>query len=155
MRKLFVLIGLVIAQESFATVYHLDMACGEAVKARNGKILRRLEPGLFGINAKYVLTTVFEDAEIINESGTSRSDALVSSEVKYGKVRAKTKFSIKDKFLHYKKLLKKKIEDSGSVYACVGRIEVGTGTVRGAYVFTGDNLEDVKRKFRRKAYRHL
>lgn len=52
------------------TTYNIQMTCGDVAKVRNGKILRRLEPSLFGINDKYVLRTKFLSGTDINETGS-------------------------------------------------------------------------------------
>ena len=105
----FVLVTLFFSTSIFAlSSAKVLMTCGVVKKARSAKLLRRLEPSLFGINSKYVLLTKFENpigySEVHNKD-TYTSNTFVSSDMH----KTFTYFSWKDKFLKLRKSIKREM----------------------------------------------
>lgn len=142
-----------------ASSYDLTMTCGEVKSAGNGKLLKRLEPSVFGINAKYVLKTKFSSYVEIHESRTSIPKDEILDLINDDQT-ALTYFSDKHKFNEQKtelqkaiKLAKKKKE---TLYACVGRLHVQPFKYTGSQVFfSTESVEAAALKMRKLAKKHL
>jgi hypothetical protein len=155
MKKSF-LILLVLGFSTFAQAYSINMTCGEVVKARNGKILKRLEPGFWGLNAKFVLMTKFDNPIGYNIRGTSKSrynTATFEAEEK-----TYTYFSLKPKYRALKKeiknAVKKKNKDGSNLYACVGHIDVSLRYYGSHVYLSTDSVEDAMKKMIKQGARH-
>lgn len=155
----FLIAVLLFTSFAHASYYDMNVTCGEIKSAGNGKILKRLQPSVFGINSKYVLKTKFRSYVEINETGFKiPSDARL--DLVYDNQTSLTYFSDKDKFLSLKKELKDAIKKSKKkdepLYACVGRIEIYPLKYKGSQVFTStDSVEDALRKARKLVKKHL
>jgi hypothetical protein len=140
--------------------YRANMVCGEVKKVRNGKILKRLEPGLWGLNAKYVLTTKFIDAIGFIDSSTEK-DRFNTATFSHDSInKTHTYFSLKDKFQklkrNFKEELKKSKKNNRPLYACVGDIKVSPAKYKGSHVYySNESIEEARLLFRSQAIRHL
>lgn len=136
----------------------LDMTCGRVLKARSGKILNRLEPGLFGLNTKYVLFTKFDNPIGYSErhnKDTFSSNTYTTSDME----RTYTRFSWKNKYLNRKSALKSALKkanrENKDLYACVGRVDI-LFKYSGAEVFFSDeSLDAAMERMRKQVRRHL
>lgn len=136
----------------------LKMTCGIVKKARSAKLLKRLEPGFFSLNSKFVLFTKFENPIGYNESHskeTYTSNNFTTNDME----RTYTYFSWKDKFVKLKDSLKKAIKSSKQknidLYACVGRIDTLFKYAGSEVYYSTESLEDAAEKMRKQAKRHL
>ena len=149
-----------ISSIAHAGCYQIEATCGEVRKTGNGKILRRLEPNLFGINAKFVLKTKFENHVVLNEYSCSKKEMNVFPLTNGERKTAFTKFSDKEKFVSLKKEFKAEIKKSKksreTLYACVGHIKVEPMKYSGSHVFFNSESTDAAvEQMRRQARRHL
>lgn len=140
--------------------YRANMVCGEVKKIRNGKILKRLEPGLWGLNAKYVLTTKFENAIGYIDSSTEKHRFTTTTFTHDTINKTHTYFSLKDKFQKLKRSFKmeflKAKKSKKSLYACVGDIKVNPAKYKGSHVFYSyESIDEARLLFRSQAIRHL
>ncbi len=142
------------------TTYNIQMTCGEVAKVRNGKILRRLEPSLFGTNDKYVLRTKFLSGTDINENGScnvfpANPDLSgVSNKINF------TNFGNKQKFQELKYDLKNELRNAKQtgvpLFACVGHISVSPLRYEGSQIYHSTiSIEDAIEQMRAQARRHL
>jgi hypothetical protein len=141
---------------TFAQAYSIDMTCGEVIKARNGKILKRLEPNLFGINAKFTLMTKFNNPIGYIISGTSEDRYTTSTFNAYKKTF--TYFSLKPKYIREKTKIKNAVKLSKAqgkeLYACVGHIDVSM-KYSGSHVYlSNESVEDAMKKMIKQGARH-
>lgn len=150
---------LVFTTFAHASSYDLQMTCGEVKSAGNGKILKRLEPSVFGINAKYVLKTKFSSYVEINESGAKIPKEEILDLINDDQT-ALTYFSDKAKFNQQKSELQKAIKlakkQKDTLYACVGRLHVHPFKYTGSQVFfSTESVEAAAMKMRKLAKKHL
>ncbi len=133
------------------------MVCGEVMKVRNGKILKRLEPGLWGLNAKYVLTTKFENAIGYIDSSKEKHRFNTTTFTHNTINKTHTYFSLKDKFQKLKRNFKmESLKAKKSLYACVGDIKVNPAKYKGIHVYYSyDSIDEARLLFRSQAIRHL
>ena len=142
------------------TTYNIEMTCGEVAKVRNGKILRRLEPSIFGINDKYVLRTKFQSGTDIYETG---SCTVFPANPDLSGVPNKivfTKFADKQKFQELRDDLKDELriakQTGVPLFACVGHISVTPFRYKGSQVYHSTiSIEDAIEQMRAQARRHL
>lgn len=159
--KLILLIALSLSSLAHAGFSHYDlkMTCGELVKAGNGKILKRLQPSLFGINSKYILRTKFIAPVVINEivsKGERPADIRMTSDSEV----AYTAFSNFYKFDERKQILKKALKISRKaklpLYACAGHVDVFPFKYSGSEVtVSAESLDAAIEAMRKIARRHL
>jgi hypothetical protein len=139
---------------SFSTMAQnlAEATCGEVRRAGNGKILKRLQPNLFGINPKYVLKTKFENHMEISSYHFFSNVPI--PELKHQRKTAFTGFSDKEKFITSKNELKQALKDHHTIWACVGEIRIPL-KYYGNHAFYSDvSLEDAIEKFTKQARRH-
>lgn len=144
---------------SFAHAFTVDMNCGVLLEAKNGKLLRRLEPSIIGLNDKYVLKTIFDSVERIKGSSNIEQPYTETVSTPADEEKVLTGFASKDRFKKIKAKLKSALGGDKLapqyVYACVGRI-VSLFRYIGAYATTSlISIEDAKDKFRKKANKRL
>ncbi len=141
---------------ALAQAFTINMNCGEVIKARNGKILKRLEPSIFGLNSKYVLMTKFNNPIGYTVNGSSEDNYdLILGEVEQ---KSFTAFSLKDKFRTQKKMIKEAIKkakaDGSDLYACVGQIRVPL-KYSGSHVYLShDSIDEAMKKMIKQGARH-
>lgn len=129
-----------------------EATCGEVKKVSNGKILKRLQPSIFGINAKFVLKTKFYNYITLNESNVAQD--ISAGELTHKQESAFTAFSDKEKFLAAKKDLKSALKKSNSVWACVGHISIPL-KYEGSHAYVSEiSLEDAMEQFKKQVKRH-
>ena len=142
------------------TSYSINMTCGKVKKVKCAKPFKRLEPGFFGINQKYVIKTKFRGARGFAVSGLNRGQ---NTQVEYKTPRlnkAFTYFSLKKKFKEirddFKAELKRAKQDDRKLYACEGYINVKPLRYKGSHIYYSyESIEDAKSKMIRKAEYHL
>ncbi len=140
--------------------YSINMTCGIVKKVKCAKPFKRLEPGFFGINQKYVIKTKFRDARGYAVSGHHSGSR---KEVRYHTPRLKkvfTYFSLKRKFKEIKDDFKAEYArakaDNRDLYACEGYINVTPLRYKGSHIYYSyESIEDAKSKMIRKAEYHL
>jgi hypothetical protein len=145
---------------SLVTSYSILMKCGKVEKVKCAKPLKRLEPGLFGINQKYVIKTKFYNGQ---GYAISSSDEGHYTQVEYTVPKmnkAFTYFSLKKKFKtilnDFKTEFKRAKEDGRDLYACEGYINVTPLRYKGSHIYYSyESIEDAKAKMIRKAEQHL
>jgi hypothetical protein len=159
--KSFVVFALLMSSVAHAgfSYYDLNATCGEVVKAKSGELLRRLEPGFFGVNDKYVLKTTFVKPIQINEI-LEKKDVPSNTGFSVSNEDAFTSFSDKEKFLHLRNGLKKAIKAADKkniqLFACVGKLKVFPFKYSGSEVFWSEkSLDDAISQIRKKARIHL
>jgi hypothetical protein len=141
---------------TFAQAYSIEMTCGQLVKAKNGKVLNRLEPGFFGINAKYVLMT-----KLINPIGyiiKGTTDGTYIETNSEADTKTYTHFRRKSKFQSEKVKAQKAIKESKSsntdLYACVGNVDVAFRYSGGHVYLSNESIEEAKKKMVKQGLRH-
>jgi hypothetical protein len=164
MKKIILILAVLISNsvmaQSFLSSYSIDMICGTATKASNGKMFKRFEPEYFGLNGKYVLKTKFENSIGIKVSG---KDIDLYDETTYVPEQLNTTFTYFrtiSKFRFFKKSLKKILKKNSRikvpVYTCTGYIMVAPFKDLGAFVFSStQSIEEAKTKMRKHAEKNL
>ncbi len=151
MKSFLLFIVMMLSFSAFAQ-YDITATCGEVRSAGNGRILRRLQPSFFGLNAKYGLKTKFENYVELS-SAHFISDAVMPTLSDHNK-KVITFFSDKTKFKKAKAELKESLKASHTVWACVGNIDIALKYKgRHAYVST-TSLEDAIAQFKKQVKRH-
>ena len=150
------LILLVLGFSTFAQAYTISMTCGEVVKARNGKILKRLQPSFFGLNSKFVLMTKFNNQVGYMISGSSND--IYNTATFNADRKSFTNFSLKDKYQAEKRKIKNAFKksriDGSDLYACVGHVNVAF-KYSGSHVFlSNESVEDAMKKMINQGARH-
>lgn len=154
------LISQTVLANGLFTDYSINMTCGKVKKVKCAKPFKRLEPGFFGINQKYVIKTKFKDARGYAVSGHNRGS---NKQVQYHTPRLKkafTYFSLKKKFKEirddFKAELARANADKRDLYACEGYINVTPLRYKGSHIYYSyESIEDAKAKMIRKAEQHL
>lgn len=142
--------------------YTIQMSCGEVKKVRCAKPFKRLEPGFFGINQKYVIKTKFKKIGAVGYTvaGNTYSDR---QQIEFHTPRvhkAYTYFSLKKKFQKirddFKSEFKKAKSENVPLYACEGYIHVMPFKYRGSHIYYSyESIQDAKLKLINKAEQHL
>ena len=146
----------VLGFSSFAQAYSIEMTCGELVKAKNGKILSRLEPGLFGINAKYVLMTKFNNpiGYVIKgtKDGTHIETNFEADTKTYTHFRRKSGFQSEK--IKAQKAIKEASASNQDLYACAGNIDVAFRYSGGHVYLSNESIDEAKKKMVKQGLRH-
>lgn len=158
--KSFILMMTLLSTSAFAGVYDIKMTCGEVAKVGNGDLLKRLEPNLIGLNAKFALKTKFKRAIDIHETAMKKDKPKVPTFQYAEKKTALTYFSLKDKFQDQKYDFKEELSETRRLgvplYACVGHISVFPFKYEGSHVFfTRKSYKEAVNLMRKQARRHL
>jgi len=141
---------------TFAQAYSIEMTCGQLIKAKNGKVLNRLEPGFIGINAKYVLMT-----KLINPIGyiiKGTKDGTYIENNSEADIKTYTHFRRKSWFQSEKIKAQKAIKESRSantdLYACAGNIDVAFRYSAGHVYLSNESIDEAKKKMVKQGLRH-
>jgi hypothetical protein len=141
---------------TFAQAYSIEMTCGQLVKAKNGKILSRLEPGFFGINQKYVLMTKFNNPIGYVIKGTT--DGTYIETHSKADTKTYTHFRRKSWFQSEKVKAQKAIKESKSsntdLYACAGNIDVAFRYSAGHVYLSNESIDKAKKKMVKQGLSH-
>ena len=136
----------------------IEMVCGQVIKARSAKLLKRLEPSIFGLNPKYVLMTKFDNPIGFSEEHSKETYSSVS----YNSddlEKVYTGFSWKSKFKVLKNNLRAALKDANksheNLFACVGTIQAIFKYSGSEVFYSTDSLEAAKEKMRGQLRRHL
>lgn len=117
--KLLIFICLVFNLAFAEKAPNLRMECGEVLKVRSAKLLRRLEPSLFGLNTNIVLLVKLKNAQKYTETHYNKVDFVSDVENLGRSHKSYLGFSNKSKYKYFKKTLSKKLRSSRkALYAC-------------------------------------
>lgn len=133
----------------------IQFSCGVVKNIGNGKLYRRLEPNMFGMNDKFVIRTKFVSGKSY-KIYEGVNDLVVSD---MSRKVVNTNFSFKHKFQEVKReareMLKEAKDLEKDLYGCAGHIRIPL-KYSGSHVYTShDSLEDALDQFLRQVERHL